>query len=111
MECLVRLLEDASCVSRVPRQHDCSLEQAKSARVLLQGHDKSIFCAASGCPISKEGDAYENESSGKCLRSVDWDCGDRHGNSQPGEEGGRRAAQNYALRRVEVDADHEGLRS
>src|SRR6266436_10330497 len=109
----MRIFEDVSCKSRVPRRQDCSFEQVNFARVLPQGHEESIFCAASGCPISEGGDACENESSGNCLRSIDWACGDGHGNSQPGEKRGRcgRGAQDYALWRFEMDADHKGMRS
>src|SRR5260370_18557458 len=54
LECPARLFEYVSCKSRVRRQQDCSFEQVKFSRVLLQGRPKSIFCAGCWLILKKE---------------------------------------------------------
>src|SRR5260370_27978584 len=54
LECRACVFEDVSCKSRVPRQQDCSFEQLKFSRVLLQGRPKSIFCAGCWLILTKE---------------------------------------------------------
>src|SRR5260370_4529306 len=90
-------------------------ESARSASSRLTGVAdgawEEYLLASSGPYLFSGGELHEKDSSGKCVRRVDR-CGRACGGSlQPREKRQPRAAQNYALRRFEMDADHEGLRS
>ncbi len=90
-------------------------ESARSASSrftdVADGAWEEYLLASSGPYLFSGGELHEKDSSGKCVRRVDR-CGRACGGSlQPREKRQPRAAQNYALRRFEMDADHEGLRS
>src|SRR5260370_1987953 len=71
---------------------------------------EEYLLASSGSYLFERGGFDEKISSGKCVCRVNGGghaCG---GGLWPREKRQPRSAQNYALRRFEVDADHQGLR-
>src|SRR6267143_950031 len=84
-------------------------ESARSATLRLTGVAdgawEEYLLASSGPYLFYRGELHEKDSSGKCVRRVDR-CGRACGGSlRPGEKRQPRAAQDYALRRFEMDAD------